>query len=174
MERGKGYVIDQDPVELPGQPPGVYRWDGRELRPVPRLSVAKALVAVAGIGVALLLGVGIGRASVTTSTTAADTVPTAVPSAPPAPLPTPTELSGQGSEVPTVHLTAGRYRVSWTAQGHDNFVVIVHAAQDVHLVNKIPPEPASGEAFLSVSDTEDYPVEIQAATLTWTLTFTRI
>jgi hypothetical protein len=170
-------VIDQSPVEPPGQP-GIYRWDGHELQAVSQLRVSRLLLAVAGICVALVIGVGIGRAIGTTSTTTASTVPSAVPSAVqsaiPAPVPTPIELSGQGSEVPTVHLIPGRYKVSWTAQGHDNFIVILHEAQDVHLVNQVPPDPASGEAFLPVSNSGDYPLEVQAATLTWTLTFTRI
>jgi hypothetical protein len=64
-------------------------------------------------------------------------------------------------------------RVTWTARGSDNFIVTLHGQHDTLLVNEIPPNPASGETFLNAGG-GDYDLEIQAATLTWTVTFTPI
>ena len=108
------------------------------------------------------------------SASAADrTSPTPIPT--PTPAPTPLALSGSGSKVTDpFHLASGNYRVSWTAQGHSNFIVHIHAGdQDQGLVNEIPPEPSSGEAFFRAGGGQ-YFLEIDASTLTWTITFTPI
>ena len=96
---------------------------------------------------------------------------------PPSPSPAVVALSGQGSKVLSpVHLEASNYRVSWTATGGtDNFQVTLHGApgSDTLLVNEIPPNPSSGEAFLNAGG-GDYVLEVKASTLVWTITFTPI
>jgi hypothetical protein len=92
----------------------------------------------------------------------------------PTPAPTPLTLSGTGSKV-TDHfnLDAGNYKVDWTAQGHDNFIVHIHGegSGEQGLVNEIPPDPASGE-ILFQSGGGSFFLDIQASTLRWTITFT--
>jgi hypothetical protein len=86
-------------------------------------------------------------------------------------------LSGRGSKVLSpIHLEASNYRVSWKATGGtDNFQVTLHGAPgaDTLLVNEIPPNPSSGEAFLNAGG-GDYVLEVKASTLVWTITFTPI
>jgi hypothetical protein len=48
----------------------------------------------------------------------------------------------------------------------------VHGSSDLHLVNEIPPNPPSGETFLKVDDAGTYQLQVQASTLTWTITLT--
>jgi hypothetical protein len=87
----------------------------------------------------------------------------------------PRTLSGTGSKV-TAHFTllAGGYKVAWVARGTmDNFIVHIHdlkGAED-HLVNEIPPNPSSGEVFFDSPGGEFY-LDVQGATLTWTITLT--
>ncbi len=115
------------------------------------------------VGVLLLLG-GCGSAGAVSGS--GTTVASARTAATVAPL----TLTGQGSKVLQVDLEAGRYRVDWYAQGHDNFIVIVHAAVDHLLINAIPPDPVAGETYLSVRDTSTYVLEVEAPTLSWTIT----
>jgi hypothetical protein len=157
------------------RPPGVYRWDGKVLRPVGGPSTGRVLLIGAGAVLLLLVGVGLGRSSVqstTTSTSTATTTPTVA--ATPTAAPTPQTLSGTGSKVLPIVLAAGRYKVAWTAEGHDNFIVTIlgGGSNQVHLVNEIPPNPSSGETVLEVHDTGSYTVQVEAATLTWTITLT--
>lgn len=101
----------------------------------------------------------------------------AIPVATPTPKPAPIALSGTGSKViDSVVLNAGSYRVSWTATGgSDNFIVHIHGANgaDEGLVNEIPPNPSSGEAFFQAGGGL-YVLEVKASTLSWTITFTRV
>lgn len=95
------------------------------------------------------------------------------PTAPPTLAPTPLALSGTGSKVtPPFDLVSGNYRVTWTAQGHDNFIVTIHGAGSAEegLVNEIPPAPASGEALFR-SGGGSYFLDIKASTLTWSIIF---
>ena len=182
--------MDEQPVPSSGaaterpMPPGTYRWDGRTFRPAGTGPGAILITIAVGL-VAGLVGVGLGRVALpstpsATTTTSATAAPTAVVTAAPTvaatqtPAPTPQTLSGSGSKVLTVNLAAGRYKVAWTAQGHDNFMLDVLGTRDVSLVNEIPPNPASGETVLTVQDSGSYTVQVQAATLTWTITLTRL
>ncbi len=80
-----------------------------------------------------------------------------------------------GSKVLSLAIPKGDYRVTWTAQGNDNFIVTVIRASgdDILLVNEIPPNPSSGQ-FLFPSPGGTYNVEIKASTLTWKLTLDQI
>lgn len=143
----------------------------RPARPTPGYAVFVGLVAL----VALAIGYALGYASRGAGTsTGASTQATTAASAAPTPAPTPIALSGQGSKVLPVDLQAGRYKVSWTAQGHDNFIVTVLGDNQIHVVNEIPPDPSSGETVLSVKDAATYQLQVQAATLNWTITLTRL
>lgn len=161
---------------------GIYRWDGTAFRPA---AGRVALFVGSALLVGLFIGCAIGLAAATPSTRTVSTttgtaapsssaVPTPRPTRSPTPAPTPIALSGQGSKVLTVALAAGRYKVSWSAQGNDNFIVKAHGAGDLVLVNEIPPNPSSGETLLTVQDTGSYTLEVQAATLTWSMTLERL
>jgi hypothetical protein len=53
-------------------------------------------------------------------------------------------------------------------------IVHIHlGSQQQGLVNQIPPNPSSGQEFFA-SPGGDFVVEVQAATLTWSITFTKI
>lgn len=84
--------------------------------------------------------------------------------------------SGQGSKIITpFHLGQGNYKVTWTAQGHDNFIVhIALGDQTQHLVNEIPPNPSSGETLFYSPQESDYILQVEASTLSWTITFAPI
>jgi hypothetical protein len=110
-----------------------------------------------------------GSSAATNVTSSPEHTPT--PTARPAP--TPLALSGQGSKVTApFHLDAGNYRVSWTATGEStNFIVHIRAGQQVqYLISEIPPKPSSGEAFFQAAG-GDYFLEVDASTLSWTITF---
>ena len=85
-------------------------------------------------------------------------------------------VSGTGSKVITpFHLGRGNYKVSWTAQGHANFIVHIRLGDQVEfLVNEIPPSPSSGETVFASPDEAEYTLEVQASTLTWSIIFTPI
>jgi hypothetical protein len=104
----------------------------------------------------------------------AATTPSALASvqATPKPVPTPLTLTGQGSKVtPPFRLDGANYRVKWSATGSGYFGVHIHAGADVQgLVNEIPPNPSSGEAFFRANG-GDYFLEIDASKLGWTITF---
>src|SRR5437773_9862293 len=97
--------------------------------PRPYWTAGKVLLAIAVVIAVLLAGIFIGSSNLgskapsaaTSTVTRAASTPSAAPFAP-------ITLSGQGSKVTdSVHLPAGAYRVSWTAQGgEDNFIVHVH------------------------------------------------
>jgi len=107
----------------------------------------------------------------TDSSKASASAPT---SSPPPAAPAPVALSGAGSKVMTITLAEAPYRLSWTAVGHDNMIVHIHQGAAVEgVVNQIPPDPSAGEEFFD-SPGGSLIVEVQAATLTWTITFTRI
>jgi len=74
-----------------------------------------------------------------------------------------------------VTLVEAPYRVSWTARGgYDNMIVhIRQGTDDQGLVNQIPPKPPSGQEFF-LSPGGKFVVVVQAATLTWKITFTQI
>lgn len=88
----------------------------------------------------------------------------------------PRRLSGAGSKV-TEHfsLQAAGYKVAWSANGQnpDNFIVYIHglSGSSENLVNEIPPDPASGEAFFQSSGGDFY-LSVAASTLTWAITLT--
>src|SRR5437773_482600 len=46
-------------------------------------------------------------------------------------------------------------------------------ANEEGLINEIPPDPSSGEASLTV-DSGDYFLSVEAATLKWSITFTKV
>ena len=97
---------------------------------------------------------------------------------PPNPKPEPPrseiKLSGQNSTISDpVYLPAGNYKLSWTSQGHDNFIVTLHWGDtgERGLVNEIPPNPAAGEmAFDSGGGYHIF--EVHAANQQWTITLT--
>jgi hypothetical protein len=93
----------------------------------------------------------------------------------PAPQPSPISLSGQGSKVTNpMYIPMGNYKLAWTANGHDNFIVhVVWSTGQDGLVNEIPPDPASGETLFFSGGAEHLFV-VDAATLTWTITLTPI
>jgi hypothetical protein len=93
----------------------------------------------------------------------------------PAPKPAPISLHGQGSTVTDpMYIPTGNYKLAWTAQGHDNFIVHVEwSSGSDGLVNEIPPEPASGETVF-FSGGGQHLFVIRASTLMWTVTLTPI
>lgn len=93
----------------------------------------------------------------------------------PAPKAAPISLQGQGSKVTDpMYVPAGNYKLAWTAQGHDNFIVhVVWSSGSDGLVNEIPPNPASGETVFFSGGAEHIFV-VDAPTLTWTITLTPI
>jgi hypothetical protein len=118
-----------------------------------------------------------GLAGVSTSSSRSS--PTTGSSVSPQPSPVPRQAlteSGQGSKIITsFHLGQGNYKVSWTAQGHDNFIVhIALGDQTQYLVNEIPPNPSSGETLFNSPQDADYILQVKASTLSWTITFTPI
>lgn len=133
--------------------------------------VGRALLTAVGAIVLLLVGVVLGRASAQPASTPATSATTATSAAPTA-APTPQALSGTGSKVVPVTLAAGRYKLAWTAQGSDNFIVKLLGQNTVGVVNEIPPNPTSGETVLSVQDSGNYQMQVEASTLTWTITLT--
>lgn len=163
-------------------PDGRWRWNGQRWEttaPPPSASGGWGRAAAVGIVCLIVGGVcgaavdsaGHGTAPRTTSSTSAGTEsPSPIASKAPA---QPVSLSGSGSKVINVELASADYRVTWTATGHDNFIVIVHGQSDTHLINEIPPSPSSGEAFFP-SGGGQFTVEIKASTLTWTITFTPV
>jgi hypothetical protein len=53
-------------------------------------------------------------------------------------------------------------------------IVTIYSSSDSRgLINEIPPQPASGEVLFQ-SGGGLYLLEVNAATLTWTLTFTKL
>lgn len=127
-------------------------------------AAAGALAATFAIGLAL--GASARPAPSSTETTQTISAPASTPTA----APTPLALSGQGSKVLTIDLARGDYRLSWTAQGHDNFAVTLVGEKPSLLVNQIPPEPASGEALARIGGGH-YTLQVEAAKLTWSITF---
>ena len=103
--------------------------------------------------------------------------PTPAPAKTPVPTPTPVQfvVQGQGSKVVPIDIPKGNFRVSWAAQGNDNFQVeiIGSAGNNLLFVNEIPPDPASGQFFVP-SPGGSYNFQITAATLSWQMTFTQI
>lgn len=93
----------------------------------------------------------------------------------PTPKAAPISLQGQGSKVTDpMYVPAGNYKLAWTAQGHDNFIVhVVWSSGSDGLVNEIPPDPASGETVF-FSGGAEHSFVVDAATLTWTITLTPI
>ena len=88
----------------------------------------------------------------------------------------PRTFSGTGSKITDKFtLVSGGYKVTWQARGSDNFIVHIHGqgGRDEGLVNEIPPDPSSGEAFFNSPGGEFY-LEVRASTLTWTLTLTKV
>jgi methionine-rich copper-binding protein CopC len=87
----------------------------------------------------------------------------------------PAPLTGTGSVVTApINLPAGSYRMTWTAQGHDNFIVNLHWSDgQSNLINEIPPDPANGEALVTSGGGRHF-LEIEGATLSWTITFTKL
>ena len=65
--------------------------------------------------------------------------------------------------------------MAWSANGQnpDNFIVYIHglSGSSENLVNEIPPDPASGEAFFQSSGGDFY-LSVAASTLTWAITLT--
>jgi hypothetical protein len=113
------------------------------------------------------------------STNSSNSSQTTSSSTSPGPSPVPRHVvteSGQGSKIITpFHLGQGNYKVTWTAQGHDNFIVHINLGdQSQHLVNEIPPTPASGEVLFDSPQEADYILDVQASTLSWSITFTPI
>jgi hypothetical protein len=82
----------------------------------------------------------------------------------------PIDLAGTGSSVREIDFPAGNYRLRWSAVGHGNFMVDLEGTESSNLVNEIAPDPASGEAFARIGGGH-YALNIQAATLSWTLSF---
>jgi len=155
------------PPSAPPGPPGGGGW-GR--------TVAVGIVCLIVGGVCGGLIASSGKSSENqASTSNALTQPSPVASPSPSPR-QPVSLSGRGSKVITpLHLGEGNYKVSWSAQGHDNFIVhIVLGDQQQGLVNEIPPSPSSGETLFMSPQEADYTLQIQAPTLTWTITFTPV
>lgn len=172
-------------------PDGKFYWDGTRWVPVPAQSTLSPAKASGGWGRTLVVGVvclivgaicGGAAASSSKPSTSTVTSTTATPSqaaASPKPSPIPRQpvaVSGQGSKVVSpFHLAGGNYKVTWSAQGHDNFIVhILLGSQTQSLVNEIPPAPASGETLFTSPQESDYTLEVKASTLTWTITFTPI
>jgi hypothetical protein len=146
----------------PTPTPRGYWTTGRVVIAIGALLVAFVLGAFAG-------GAGSSRSNATApsaQTTTADTAP-----ASPAPAPTPLALSGTGSKVVGFDLPQGSYKLAWTAQGHDNFIVRLEGAESSGLVNEIPPDPSSGETFVRLGGGH-YNLNVKASTLTWSVTFT--
>jgi hypothetical protein len=140
--------------------------------------VRTILVGVACLIVGTICGSALASSSKPSTPTKSDLVP--VTAAPVKSTPTPRQvvsLNGQGSKVLPINLEQGSYRVDWTAQGPnpDNFILHIHlGAQDQGVVNQIPPNPASGQTFFESPQADTYNLEVKAATLTWTVTFTPI
>src|SRR5260370_3764085 len=84
-------------------------------------------------------------------------------------------LQGQGSRVTDpIYVPAGNYKLAWTAQGHDNFIVhVVWSSGSNGLGNEIPPDPASGENVF-FSGGREHLFVVHPPTLTWTLSLTPI
>jgi hypothetical protein len=103
------------------------------------------------------------------------TVTVTAPAPTPTPAPSPITLSGQGSKVTDpVQLASGPYRVSWTAQGHDNFIVHARQGSAVEpLINEIPPSPSSGEVVFDSPGGAVF-FEVEASTLTWSIKLTKL
>lgn len=159
------------PPPPPGPPPsgpppsGPVRgyWTGGRT-----LGAVAALIAAFGVGAVC----GVATAHAPSSAPAAVSNPAAgTPPAAPAPAPTPVVLSGQGSKVLELDLAKGSYRLSWSAQGHDNFAVHLEGSESSLLVNEIPPSPASGETFVRIGGGH-YALDVRASTLTWSITLT--
>jgi hypothetical protein len=93
----------------------------------------------------------------------------------PAPKPAPISIQGQGSRVTDpMYIPTGNYKLAWTAQGHDNFIVHVQWSNGSKgVVNEIPPEPASGETLFTSGGAEHL-FAVDAATLNWSITLTPI
>ena len=69
----------------------------------------------------------------------------------------------------------GELQVTWTAQGHNNFIVHVLLGDQTHyLINEIPPTPSSGQALFDAPLDADYTLVVDASTLSWSMTFTPI
>ena len=70
------------------------------------------------------------------------------------------------------HLDARDYRVSWSAQGNDVFIVsIASQTQSGSLITEVAPVPTSGNVTFN-ADGGDYHLVLEASTITWTITFT--
>jgi hypothetical protein len=92
----------------------------------------------------------------------------------PAAAPTPIQLSAQGSQVFQVALRPGPYKVSWSARGHEVFIVRIHLnSDDFGLINESPPKP-TGETVWTAPKEATYAVQVQASNQPWTLTFTKV
>ena len=176
-------------------PDGRYYWNGSAWIPLPaqtfvqtegqwRRTVAVGIVslivgAICGSIVTAMVGT-IATVGVKSPLTAAarEPPPTSVAQATSTPTEAPRQpitASGQGSKVLPLALGVGNYRLDWSAQGHDNFIVDIHlGSQDQSLVNEIPPSPSAGQTLFSSPETTDYTLQVKASTLTWTITFTPI
>ena len=101
--------------------------------------------------------------------------PTSTPSTQPvAKAPAPIVFSGKGSKVRSVTLAEAPYRVTWSATGYDNMIVKMRlGSEEQLLVNEIPPKPAGGQVFFD-SPGGGLILEVQAATLSWKITFAQV
>lgn len=142
------------------------------------ISVVLALAVIGGIGIAAAPKAS-PTADVTQPTHAAQTPTPGQTAKPPSPAPTaagpkPIALAGRGSKVLSVTLAGAPYRVAWASSGSDNIIIyIIQGATKDLLVNQISPTPAAGQEYY-VADGGKYALQIQAATLSWKVTFTQI
>ena len=91
-----------------------------------------------------------------------------------APSPSPLTVRSQSSADARypIHLDKRHYKVTWTAQGNDNFNVVIQGNNLFDtLISAIPPNPSSGQGFLDAPG-GDYYLVPAPTTLTWTITFT--
>lgn len=88
----------------------------------------------------------------------------------PNPTPTPLTVSGRGSLVRSLALSAGAWRVDWEASGRETFTVVLMSERTQTLVEVAA--PAAGHTEFQVAG-GSYQITVSAKTLDWRLVFTQ-
>lgn len=105
-----------------------------------------------------------GRAEVTEKTSEAEALETLKRN--------PLEVSGQGSKILELDLPRGRYRLNWTAEGDDLFILYHEEAENsVTLTSGNVPTVSHSEKVVRLSESGRHIFSVHGDKLTWKLTF---